>query len=164
MSDDNVIPFPFKKRADGDMPRPPVKKAKGEYIGFCSPHIFEIDEDRRLVECERCHRFFDAFEALVDLAREWEHYDYTHRSVRHEIADFTKERDALKQQITNLKAQRRKLLPNVRVPIQRVQQYLFKAQNEKADRARAALLMQAGLHLDNVQKIIDVFGVEEAPR
>lgn len=160
MSDDNVIPFPFKKRGDGDLPMAPVRKAKVD-APFCSAHMFEIDEEHRVVTCSRCERSFDAFEALGLLARDWSHYDWSHRSARHEIADLTKEREAIKKQVSNLKAQRRKLVPNVRVALQRAQTNLFRASNERSDDVRAGMLREAGRALDVAQRTIDSFGAEE---
>ena len=161
MSDDNVIPFPFKKRGEGDMPRAPVVKAKTPLLPFCIAHSFEIDEERREVTCSRCERSFDAHEALGLLARDWANYDWSHRSVRHEIADLTKEREAIKKQVSNLKAQRRKLVPNVRVDLQRAQSNLFRASNERSDDVRSGMLREAGRFLERAQGTIDAFGAEE---
>jgi predicted nucleic acid-binding Zn-ribbon protein len=161
-ADDNVIPFPFKKRGEGDLPAAPVKKAKTASLPFCSAHMFEVDEERREVLCSRCSRAFDAFEALGLLARDWSNYDWSHRSARHEIADLEKERDAIKKQVSNLKAQRRHLVPNVRVAIQRATSNLFRASNEKSGDVRSSLLREAGRAMEHVQKTIDAFGKDDS--
>jgi len=157
---DNVIPFPFKKRGEGDLPPAPVKKVK-ESAPFCSAHMFEVDEERREVTCSRCERSFDAFEALGLLARDWSNYDWSHRSARHEIADLAKEREDIKKQVSNLKAQRRKLVPNVRVDLQHAQSNLFRASNERSDDVRSGMLREAGRYLDRAQRTIDTFGTDE---
>lgn len=158
----NVIPFPFKrKRIDGDLPAAPVKKAKTSSAALCSAHFFEIDEDHRVVVCTRCERAFDAFEALGLLARDWSNYDWSHRHARQELAELAKERDAIKKQISNLKAQRRKLVPNVRVVLQRAQSNLFRASNERSDDVRAGMLREAGRHVERAQTVIDAFGTDE---
>lgn len=122
--------------------------------------MFEIDEDHRVVVCSRCTRAFDAFEALGLLAQEWSNYAWSHRSVRHEVAELSKEQETLKKQVSNLKAQRRKLVPNVRVDLQRAQSNLFRASNERSDDVRASLLREAARFLDRAQNTIDVFGRE----
>ncbi len=161
---DNVVHVRFKRTKE-DLPTPPVKKGKGDAKRpFCVTHFFEYDMDERVVSCVRCNRKFDAFEALDCLGREWANYDYTHRNARAEIADLKKQRDAIAKQVANLKAQRRRLVPNVRQDVERIRSELWRHDHEKNPEIARALMRTIRGRLEKILVTIDTFGEEPRTR
>jgi hypothetical protein len=57
----------------------------------------------------KCNATFDPFAALADIARGWLHYSTNKRCLEDEIARLERTKDALRREIANLKAQRRRL-------------------------------------------------------
>lgn len=155
---DNVIRVRFKRTKD-DLPTAPVKKAaRANDLPFCHTHYFEYDSDNRTVECSRCGRSFDAFEAFEHLARNWANYDYNHRNVRGEIKALEAERARIAKQVTNLKAQRRRLVPNVRQDVERVRSELWRHEHEKNAGIAAAILRSVRDRIEKVLHTIEKFG------
>lgn len=69
---------------------------------FCA---FSLDEKTRTVSCKRCERSWDAFEALLYVARNWTNYAANLAALKHAVARHQQERDQLRKDIHNLKAQ-----------------------------------------------------------
>lgn len=159
----NVVHFQFKKRSPEDLPAPPVKRAKGKDVPFCSTHFFEYDMDLRTVECSRCGRNFDPLEALEHLGNQWRNYDLNHREVRREIADLQKERDRIAKQVTNLKGQRRRLVPNVRQDVDRIRSELWDFARAKKPEIADPIMRSLQQRIARVLNTIDTFGDEAAP-
>ena len=159
---DNVIRVRFKRTKE-DLPAPPIHKAAAT-IGrpFCVTHFFEYDPDARTVTCPRCDRFFDPFEAFDLLARDWKNYDWNHRNVRGEIAELRATRTKLARQVTNLKAQRRRLVPNVRQDVERVRSELSRHAQEKNPEIKGAIMLTIRRRLEKVLFVLARFGDEDA--
>lgn len=110
---DNVVKL-RTKRNPGDLPMVPVAKApRDPDERSCFQHAFEYSRVARTVKCKLCGCAFEAFDALCYLSEHWERYDWAHRDVRREIAALDVEREKLKQQVKNLKAQARRATPRV---------------------------------------------------
>ncbi len=77
-------------------------------VRFCAPHHFEIDGETRTVQCSKCKAAFDPIAALLEIARDWHHYRFNAQDLRHQIERLQKERDELRRQVTNLKAQKKR--------------------------------------------------------
>lgn len=75
----------------------------------CLPHQFTIDGEERTVTCGKCKSAFDPIVALVEIARDWEHYRINWRNLRDEISRLEREREELQREVKNLRAQRRRL-------------------------------------------------------
>jgi chorismate mutase len=157
---DNVIRVRFKRTKE-DLPMAPMKRAAPTDRPFCTTHFFEYDRDERTVSCPRCGRSFDAFEAFEHLARQWASYDFNHRNVRGEIAELQKERAKVAKQVTNLKAQRRRLVPNVRQDVERVRSELWRHEHEKNPDIAGAIMRTIKTRLERVLHTLDKFGDEE---
>ncbi len=157
---DNVVHIRFKRTKE-DLPTAPVKKSRSDASRpFCVTHFFEYDMDERSVSCVRCGRKFDAFEALDHLGRQWANYDFTHRDVRGEIAALKKQRDAVAKQVTNLKARRRRLVPNVRQDVERVRSELWRHQQERNPEIAAAIMRTIRGRIEKILGTLDSFGDE----
>lgn len=160
---DNVVHLRFKRTKE-DLPTAPIKKAQPtEARPFCLDHFFEYDRDERTVSCSRCGRNFDAFEAFESLAQRWSHYDYNHRNARAEIKSLEAERAKIAKQVTNLKAQRRRLVPNVRQDVERVRSELWRHEHEKNPDIAAAIMRTLRGRIEKVLHTIETFGDDEAP-
>lgn len=162
MSDEpsNVVHIRFKRTKE-DLPTAPVtKKRGGPAFPYCAAHFFEYDMDERSVSCARCGRNFDPFEALDHLGRQWASYDFTHRNVRGEIADLEKQRDAIAKQVRNLKARRRRLVPNVRQDVERIGSDLWRYQQEKNADISRAIMRTLQLRVTKILGALDAFGDE----
>lgn len=161
---DNVVHIRFKRTKE-DLPTPPVQKARpGAHRPYCGTHLFEYDMDERSVSCLKCGRKFDAFEALDHLGREWAAYDFNHRNVRGEIADLHKQRDKVAKQVTNLKAQRRRLVPNVRQDVERVRSELWRHGHEKNPEIKDAIWRTVQGRIEKILRTLDAFGDEESTK
>jgi len=91
---------------DGD---PPVStRARDPDKRYCRHRSAELDTTARRVYCRACGDELDAFEYLLDLARNWERYDRTVKDAKARAKSATKELDDLRRQVRNAKAQRRR--------------------------------------------------------
>lgn len=72
-------------------------------------HQFELDRHKRIVECLKCKKRFDAFEALMQIAFEWDSYSSQSKNMKKEISKLNDYIAILKKEIINLKNQQRKL-------------------------------------------------------
>ena len=158
---DNVVVLRFK-RSKEDLPTAPVKKGPRKDRPFCTTHFFVYDRDERSVSCSRCERTFDAFEAFEHLAQQWSNYDYNHRDVRAEIEDLAAQRAKVAKQVANLKAQRRRLVPNVRQDVERVRSELWRHEQEKNPDIRLAIMRTIRARIEKVLHTLDTFGDEDA--
>lgn len=159
---DNVFPIRFKRSKD-DLPTAPVKKGPPDYKRpFCINHLFEYDLDERVVRCTLCDRKFDAFEALDHLGRSWSAYDFNHRNVRGEIEELRKERERIAKQVSNLKAQRRRLVPNVRKDVESLRSGLWKHGHERNPEIAAAMMRTMQKSVEKILRTLDSFGDDEA--
>lgn len=160
---DNVVHLRFKRTKE-DLPTPPVKKHdKKKSPPYCGLHFFVYDLDEREVSCSRCGRKFDALEALDHLGRKWSEYDYTHRNARKEIEELKKEREQLAKQVTNLKARRRRLVPNVQKDIERARSELWRVMREKNHTIAVQKMGGIQVHLNSAINTLSAFGNEPEP-
>jgi len=72
---------------------------------FCT---LVFDEHERTVTCKLCNRVWEPFEALVYLARTWVQYAANRDSLKREIDQLRDDRARLRQDVANLKAQRKR--------------------------------------------------------
>ena len=77
---------------------------------YCSAHAFELNGEQRLVTCKRCKAELSAYDALTWLARHWDTMLANRRVYEDDNKRLLRERDALRTEVTNLKAQRRRLV------------------------------------------------------
>lgn len=70
----------------------------------CLAHTFEMNRETRLVNCTRCKQSFDAFEAMVYLAEHWGDFHGNRTAIKTELVDLGLKRDALKAEVSRLKA------------------------------------------------------------
>jgi len=160
---DNVVHLRFKRTKE-DLPTPPVKKHdKKKSPPYCALHFFEYNLDEREVSCSRCGRKFDALEALDHLGRKWSEYDYTHRNARKEIEELKKEGEQLTKQVTNLKARRRRLVPNVQKDIERARSELWRAMREKSHTIAVQKMGGIQVYLNSAINTLAAFGNDQEP-
>jgi len=88
---------------EGVEPKMRVKRASA---CFCS---LELDEKERTVTCPRCGRRWEPFAALLMLSRAWTSYACNRDALRHEVRKLVEQRDRLRQDVANLKAQARRV-------------------------------------------------------
>lgn len=99
----NVVPFkPVEK--------PALSIKHVERPHECWPHhLFVFDEKARTVECSKCSRVFTPFDALMEVARDWDQLVRNRKFLQQQCKELGEQRDALKREVQNLKAQRRRL-------------------------------------------------------
>lgn len=158
--DDNVIRIRFRRTKE-DLPTAPIKQVPRDYTRpFCTTHLFVYDKDARTVSCSRCERQFDPFEAFEHLAQNWAHYDYNHRNARGEIAELQNERAKIAKQVSNLKAQRRRLVPNVRQDVERLRSEFWRHEHEKNPTIAGAIKTTIWNRIDKILATLAKFGDE----
>jgi hypothetical protein len=75
------------------------------------PHALILHHESKTATCRHCSVEMTAFEALVYVAKEWTMMKGNLSAIRHEIMVLEEKRVALKEDIRNLKAQKRRLSP-----------------------------------------------------
>lgn len=75
----------------------------------CLQHSFLIDPKDPVVECAHCKETFTAMNALEDIARTWTNRAYELKHIKDEVESKRKELEALKREVANLRAQKRRL-------------------------------------------------------
>lgn len=83
----------------GAEPKLRVVRSRGCMCSFTS------DEKTRTVTCPRCGKVWDAFDAMMFLARDWTNYDANRQALKREVSDLVALKDRLRQDVQNLKAQ-----------------------------------------------------------
>lgn len=102
MSDDaEVIPL-RPELAEGDAPvrtrpRPP----------FCAHRSTELDVEARRVYCRTCGREVPAFDAMLELAREFERWLEQRDAAKREARRYQAELEDVKRELRNAKSRRR---------------------------------------------------------
>jgi hypothetical protein len=81
-----------------------VEKARS----VCHPHHFIINGVERTVRCDRCNTIFDPILALLDISRDWQNYRWNREDLKHQIERLTATREALRREVSNLKAQKKR--------------------------------------------------------
>lgn len=79
-------------------------------VKYCSHDQVEIWEHHRLVKCRRCGQTLDAFDFLVQKGKQENCHFSNLKWLKQEIKNMQENKETLKKEIANLKAQRRKLL------------------------------------------------------
>lgn len=74
----------------------------------CISCTFLFDEKARTVECPKCGRKWEPFDALAHLARTWRNFAINRDHLRHEVSRLKEIEDRLRKNITNLKAAKRR--------------------------------------------------------
>ena len=72
----------------------------------CRAHSFEMNDKERTVRCKRCGCKFEAFDAMMALRKTWDRYYNQIVCYKREIERLEQEREQLKRDVRNLKAQR----------------------------------------------------------
>lgn len=99
-----VIDFVAILKGGGVEPKMVVKRARNTCIS-CS---FVFDEKERTIECPKCGRQWEAFEALVRLARDWQNFALNRTALRSEVKRLNEDRERLRKDVANLKAAKRR--------------------------------------------------------
>ena len=75
----------------------------------CYPHHFYVNPANRTVHCRKCRRPFLAFDALVEMAHEWQHATDNLAAIKREYTAMLEKRAALKKELDSLKGKVRRL-------------------------------------------------------
>lgn len=74
----------------------------------CLHDTIIVDEAEQSTTCEKCHKRFEPFEALVHITEDIGRYMESEKSLARECERLERARDSLQREIKNLKAQKRR--------------------------------------------------------
>lgn len=80
----------------------------------CYPCAWVVDEKTRTIRCSKCERVIDAFDCVLELARNFEEYGRNRDRLRAEIATLRSNEEQLRKVVNSLKGMERRLLKDWR--------------------------------------------------
>jgi hypothetical protein len=85
----------------------PLPVRSKPHAGFCSHAQTLVDDVKRVVECQKCGAVLDPITVLAALAQRWDRHAWT----REEHTKLLREIESMKNEVRNLKAQKRRASP-----------------------------------------------------